>query len=61
MLLEPSFSARKSAQGVWTQLTPQASWLPRHGHRLVRWGPEGLAYQSYGHMMLYDVTVYDVI
>eukprot|EP00435_Cladocopium_sp_Y103_P075182 s16_g54.t1 len=22
-------------QGVWTQLTPQASWLPRHGHRLV--------------------------
>lgn len=24
-----------SCQGVWTQLIPQASWLPRHGHRLV--------------------------
>ena len=22
-------------QGTWTQLTPQAAWFPRHGHRLV--------------------------
>eukprot|EP00913_Durusdinium_trenchii_P032634 g30546.t1 len=27
-------------QGVWSQLTPQASWLPRHGHRLVGFAGE---------------------
>ncbi|CAE7207880.1 ALATS [Symbiodinium necroappetens] len=30
-------------QGTWTQLTPQAAWFPRHGHRLVGFVTPGSA------------------